>query len=62
MTNKEIVNAANDLLIRLNQTTDEELLLELENCEYGPFSQMIEDGFDLGMTIEQGRHDRSISN
>lgn len=49
MTNKEIVNAANELL-------------ELENCEYGPFSQMIEDGFDLGMTIEQERYDRSVSN
>ena len=49
MTNKEIVNAANELL-------------ELENCEYGPFSQMLEDGFDLEISIEQERHDRSISN
>jgi len=37
MTNKEIVNAANDLLIRLDQTTDEELLLELETVNMGHF-------------------------
>lgn len=58
----QINEAANKILEDLYNMPDEELIKELEECGYGPFSQMLEDRFELEISIEQERHDRSISN
>ena len=42
-----LIQATDVVLKRLKSMTDEELLKELEECEPGPFSKMIEDGFTL---------------
>jgi len=47
MDNDILIQAADAVLKKLQSMTDEELLKELEECEPGPFSKMIEDGFTL---------------
>lgn len=47
ITDKELSNAAGNLLEKLDNTTDEEALHQLENCEPGVFTEMVEDGFIL---------------
>ena len=47
LTEEQINEAADKLLKDLENMSDGELLKSLEECKPGPFSQMIEDGFDL---------------
>lgn len=58
---KELSEAAENILEKLENMSDEELLKELEECESGFFSQMIEDGFILPGMEEIGDSSSNIN-
>lgn len=58
---KELSEAAENILEKLENMSDEELLKELEECESGFFSQMIEDGFTLPGMEEIGDNSSNIN-